>query len=1288
MEDETSSYRFLENADLVDEPEHEYASDDSQRSRHVWFAPLPSQRPGHHATAGASIALSASDAASDTSSRNSYTNTGTEPIVIETGRNHEIPVDRPRVDPDTNRRVRLPYSSRQRSPSFSSAGNWSDEAPLPPVDDRVGRRHIEHSSNAGRHGGSARRRSPVRRRRSPTRLDSYDYYGRRRRPSPHRFDRRNSFAASPERRGRYYSDDDSLSDAYDAHTHYDASTYYGRRRRPSPYRFDRRSSFAASLGRRGSYYSDDDSLSDAYDAYTDASTSAAQPARTRPLPRSSIDDYGTGFYRSRSHGHGPSPTINVYNRMAENQDNDPPSASYLVDRNGFIVPSSRSKVRDRLDDEIEVELADMALEKRISRSRGRQDSRDSEHFLASGLAGYRVAPRDAEDMSKVQATHDFVLPDTYTTADRPREESLRSSADNEEKLTMQVKPNFSVMAVTKSSWKRSGIGAVSADIEATVLPSGPYEFLWIHINTPSNDFAELKDATLLLGHLSEDEKSHILEFLESVRGEHERRRQSSWKRRQKALFRTSRKVEGLSVLHFTSCEVLKARKIMSTVTHQSSSRPLLESFTNDVDLSRERKQALNQLTGGKDDKCLYLAQTWFLIIGRRYIVTSGEGPASKLLPEKCMIRLCPSPATAAGKRDLAKQVLVRHGERSWVIPVEDCTAWPSLWATFVDSFEERSAGLVFMMNTEVLNATRWKQVLQIERSDMLRIRLEVSQQSTEQQLAIDREITEVKTTTARSARADSPGDSIDSRSSQTSQPSGVAPLSLFEKSSLPGDKTVMSVEDDLHKILWNEPHLGIRSSYRKAAPSTLADVDICLRERRGRRSDHTDTANVKAEMVIHLKHLFGFFWSFQREHEMFGRFWRAIYLFMTEGDRAPASPFDEDLHAAALELRRSLNTSLWIVDTFGQDTKCLPMLPEEIPKAWLHLHTGVTILSRSTKDYEQRRPAIEAATEHFALLANCLQAADKKMVLANRKAILAQHECCQATGLYWLALSNIGLNKSGEALSVPSIYGQYLQKLVAEAAKNPTDQPLRKKLRYFDEETSYLKDVMKLQDSIFRGAESTNGIGGSNDAPQLYGTDPRVKLADKTIARQEAMLTAMSEIRLRALRLQREMQQETGAAKESRETAIYVFTIVTVIFLPLSFVSSVFGMNTKDIRNLNSNQWLFWVVAIPLTAFVTIVSWIIAGGESPTIAWRPSWHQSRNSGPRVSFFEVSQPPPAYQDVAADRGPYVSSRSRSKGAYDDYEIDLAGMGSRDRSGFHDDNLDSYAYPLRRRTSTWV
>ncbi|EHL00838.1 hypothetical protein M7I_3229 [Glarea lozoyensis 74030] len=65
--------------------------------------------------------------------------------------------------------------------------------------------------------------------------------------------------------------------------------------------------------------------------------------------------------------------------------------------------------------------------------------------------------------------------------------------------------------------------------------------------------------------------------------------------------------------------------------------------------------------------------------------------------------------------------------------------------------------------------------------------------------------------------------------------------------------------------------------------------------------------------------------------------------------------------------------------------------------------------------------------------------------------------------------------------------------------------------------------------------------------------------------------------------------------KDRQEAAIYAFTIVTIIFLPISTVASVFGMNTNDIRNMAQNQWLFWAAALPLTTIVIVVSLIAAG---------------------------------------------------------------------------------------------
>ncbi|KAH7084892.1 hypothetical protein BKA63DRAFT_4741 [Paraphoma chrysanthemicola] len=64
--------------------------------------------------------------------------------------------------------------------------------------------------------------------------------------------------------------------------------------------------------------------------------------------------------------------------------------------------------------------------------------------------------------------------------------------------------------------------------------------------------------------------------------------------------------------------------------------------------------------------------------------------------------------------------------------------------------------------------------------------------------------------------------------------------------------------------------------------------------------------------------------------------------------------------------------------------------------------------------------------------------------------------------------------------------------------------------------------------------------------------------------------------------------------EEGNTKAIFIFTLVTSVFLPLSFVSSVFGMNTSDIRNMGSSQSLFWAIALPATAMIGGLSLLVA----------------------------------------------------------------------------------------------
>lgn len=61
-----------------------------------------------------------------------------------------------------------------------------------------------------------------------------------------------------------------------------------------------------------------------------------------------------------------------------------------------------------------------------------------------------------------------------------------------------------------------------------------------------------------------------------------------------------------------------------------------------------------------------------------------------------------------------------------------------------------------------------------------------------------------------------------------------------------------------------------------------------------------------------------------------------------------------------------------------------------------------------------------------------------------------------------------------------------------------------------------------------------------------------------------------------------QLSQAINIRKETNNQATFISTVVTVIFLPLSFVTSYPGMNSIDIRNGNFEQALFWALSVIL----------------------------------------------------------------------------------------------------------
>ncbi|EFX05398.1 Mg2+ transporter [Grosmannia clavigera kw1407] len=92
-----------------------------------------------------------------------------------------------------------------------------------------------------------------------------------------------------------------------------------------------------------------------------------------------------------------------------------------------------------------------------------------------------------------------------------------------------------------------------------------------------------------------------------------------------------------------------------------------------------------------------------------------------------------------------------------------------------------------------------------------------------------------------------------------------------------------------------------------------------------------------------------------------------------------------------------------------------------------------------------------------------------------------------------------------------------------------------------------------------------------------------------------------------AASLEKSNQNKVDTTKDRHDNALYAFTIVTVIFLPLSAVASVFGMNTNDVRNMEVNQWVYWATALPVTLVVVLLGLLWTGELGNLVRWIQSF---------------------------------------------------------------------------------
>ena len=102
------------------------------------------------------------------------------------------------------------------------------------------------------------------------------------------------------------------------------------------------------------------------------------------------------------------------------------------------------------------------------------------------------------------------------------------------------------------------------------------------------------------------------------------------------------------------------------------------------------------------------------------------------------------------------------------------------------------------------------------------------------------------------------------------------------------------------------------------------------------------------------------------------------------------------------------------------------------------------------------------------------------------------------------------------------------------------------------------------------------------------------KAIDRILTKIQEQMKNSDELMSRAKSLAIQNVQLVETFQDDNSKAIFVFTIVTVLFLPMSFVASFFGMNVVGLSATTTTLKHFWVIALPLTFGIVIPCTIVA----------------------------------------------------------------------------------------------
>ena len=162
--------------------------------------------------------------------------------------------------------------------------------------------------------------------------------------------------------------------------------------------------------------------------------------------------------------------------------------------------------------------------------------------------------------------------------------------------------------------------------------------------------------------------------------------------------------------------------------------------------------------------------------------------------------------------------------------------------------------------------------------------------------------------------------------------------------------------------------------------------------------------------------------------------------------------------------------------------------------------------------------------------------------------------------------------------------------------RNEASRRLLQKLNGFQEEITIIKGVLKEQDNVLstlRASFDPRSLSTPSITRRLR-YDFERKAIDRILMRVREQMADCDELTERAKFHAIQNVQLVETFQDDISKAVFVFTTITILFLPMSFVAGFFGMNVIGISNDTTTLRHFWTVSLSLTFGIVIPCTVIA----------------------------------------------------------------------------------------------